>query len=327
MTINLPIAISFSPTPQQAGTYNIEVSAYNDISGPITEVITVTMIENIKGITVSDANTANAGIAKEFQIDVEYHGTASCLSVDFTNDGTIVDFYGDQAMCAQDPNYDIAKWISAIPVVPFTVSNVYDVNGSYKLKITGFNQVSRVEVTHAFVIIDFDCSVPPIKFVDPYPDKDYPKRIYRNKDVTVEAITDLACPIFKNIKRWKITKLDSTTREEIAGTSVYLDDDPYYIDDARKTAIRIPPHVLPYGVYKLTFDMTLDPSGTLGVVVTNSIHLYIEIERAPLIVKLFEGQTSSTIIGYGDTLSLKPGWFSLDPNILPAEDQVSYSAF
>ena len=310
--------------PVQVGTYTITVTADNSVTPPpITASVTIKIEENIGDITVSELNKAAAGEAKKFEIKVGSVGTDSCLMIDY-GDGSDAQFYGVATTCAKEPSYSAALLVSAIPPGPFTLTHTYDENGSYKLKQKGFNHVSSIEFEHSFAIINIPCDVPNLEIENHYNEIKYPKKYSKNDAIILEVLATLDCVVLTNEKRWKLEVIDPDS-ETITATHDLADpNSPYHLaDGATSSAIRIPPHFLPFGVYKLTFTMTIDSSGTDNVVLTNSISQYVEIKAAPLIVQVVAGQTTSTIVGFGETLKLNPAAFSINPNLKESEDPVS----
>ncbi|XP_072044193.1 polycystin-1-like isoform X2 [Amphiura filiformis] len=302
-----------------AGTYTITMTATNDVSdvgSPTSASVTITIEDNIKCITVTDVSIGvAAGEEKLLEVDISSIGTDSCLAVDYENSGIINEFYGHQPTCADHPDYDAASWISAIPVGTFSLSHIYTENGSYKCKITGFNRVSETIVEFPLGITPLDCTVPILTMSDHHANVDYPKKLFKSDPVQLESFTQLICPVLANGKRWKIEPMDCDTKAILS--SHYLDTpgNPYYNSDATNTAIRIPPRSLSIGCYKFTFEMTIDSDSTDGVVLTNSISQYCEVESAPLIIRLVCGQTTGSVVGYGDTINMYPQDCSSDPNL------------
>ncbi len=299
------------------------MTASNDV-GSQQSSITITTVDSFQCISVNDDASIGtpAGQSKQFDVHIDSIGTDSCLAIDY-GEGTLL-FYGHQPTCMDHPLYDDTKWSAlTIPISPFEIHHTYDENGSYKLTFTGFNLVSEVVREFPFAITGLSCTVPQLIIEDAHPYVDFPRTFFKRDPVILEVITKINCEVHNNDKRWKIELLDPETKEVQA--SYYLDDsnnpEPFYIPGAA-TSIRFPSRVLGLGLYKATFEMTIDPVDTGGVALTNSITEYIQVASSPLIIRCFKGQTTSIVIGHGETVDMNPEENSEDPNMPADVDQV-----
>jgi len=72
----------------------------------------------------------------------------------------------------------------------------------------------------------------------------------------------------------------------------------------------IPAKTLPYGIYELTFTVTMVNSPSL----TTSTSIYVQITSSDIIVNLLQYGTSMITSGHEQDLKLDPGTYSVDPD-------------
>lgn len=85
--------------------------------------------------------------------------------------------------------------------------------------------------------------------------------------------------------------------------------------------LALPPRYLAYGKYKFTINVTMINNG-VNTVFTKVAYTFIDVVESPIIAQLVAGSMSYVTIGQGQTFTIDPGTYSLDPDVDPSQSQV-----
>ena len=298
----------------QPGVYDVYCYADNQLNTTKVVKFDVILIESIKGITVTDLGLTKANLPRSLQINITDPGTNSSLMIDF-GDGSNVIVFG----CSSCTNaFSEAIWGGTLNFTSTIVEHVYKTNGTFYVRVYGWNLVSDFEVITLLTVSCFDCGTPSLSIRNGHPTWRQPRHVYRHNDMVIEAVTDLTrqCKIDTVVRTWDIQQLDLTTGTDVSGKTILTDlqiSDPKYIDDANSSEIRIPPfYPIDFGLYRFSHKVNVEfANGEAFNLVTDE---YVYIKQGDIKVAIVAGDQTAIKKGHGHTLLLQPGKLSVDPD-------------
>ncbi|XP_038068153.1 uncharacterized protein LOC119737688 [Patiria miniata] len=298
------------------GPYLVRVDASNDLPGLASDTVTVILQENIAGIQIMDLQATTANETKEFDISVASLGTTSCLVIDYGD--TTQEIFGNQVPCENHADYPGATWVQPL-TNSFRTSHIYTSLGSYHMTAFGFNLVSDASTDLFFAVSDLSCNSPQLFIRDGHPDWRGPRVAYFNQDMQIQGITDVKCKSYENMKVWDLQAVDPNTGLAVPGTAVKLTGLPpshrFYLPDADTAEIYIPPRTIPVGTWKFKYTVHMDQVSDDNIDYVAFANEYVQVRAAALKIQIFEGQTTSKVVGHGSSLKLQPGVLSRDPDL------------
>lgn len=140
-----------------------------------------------------------------------------------------------------------------------------------------------------------------------------PKEFLRSEDISIISIIDLDCiQSLSFIAQWLITNCTLSCESEINNDSSIKNT---------KSELFIPARTLSYGVYQLKLIIKMNMSSIL----LSSKFVYIKIIPSNIIVNLFLFGTSFITNNYRNDLVLNPGLYSINPDLIAFDFNVSFS--
>ena len=185
--------------------------------------------------------------------------------------------------------------------------------GSYQIVLKAKNSVSDQAIKLSFPVSSATCNQPRLAIQNGHQDFRKPLPIYKKNSEIFIGKTVLDCKItYTNKKEWAVEQVDSLTGEIVKVIDISA------IPSRSAAEFSLPGNFLPYGVYKLTYKVTMDTEGKIpaGEEFKSEDFTFINVIESQLSMS----GKSIIVVKYGDTVLLDPKFF--DPDSVPHGSQV-----
>lgn len=140
-----------------------------------------------------------------------------------------------------------------------------------------------------------------------------PVRLQRSESVFISSHLELNCTdTLKVTTKWKIVSCKSACSDEVSFDQLLV--------NTSHSDLYIPGRTLPYGIYKLILTTSMADARSLD----SSDHVYVEITQSNIVANLVWFGTSMITIDGNQNLTLDPGHFSIDPDEIKFNANVSH---
>jgi len=297
----------------------VNITAWNPLSSDNVQ-ITIYVGNTIKGLMIDDGNR-RVGKGEVYSLDISFEQTAPdmCVHVDFgdpeTDSGDVF-LYSNGSTCPQYPGVPIVGQVTN----PMTTTYSYPNNGRYSVSVTAGNFLHTETEEIMPTISNANCKRPELSIYNQRPNIYDPAEMLRVDDIVKEGFAVFNCEVtLQNTKEWKVEKLNSSTGEVVETVDLQGDS----ITGASTATLYIISQALAYGLYGITFTVTMDPTEFPdGDIFSSSITTYLNVVRTPLQPALEIGRSEKITRGYGQELWLQPALYSKDPDLPEGEPQV-----
>ncbi len=293
----------------QPGEYQVEVTAWTPVDSD-ARTLTVHMVGVSSGLRLTPpADDSQGGSSVTMELAMDELVGEFCILVDY-GDGTNRAYEFPTGACSAYTDVEAVTLTS--PTTPLT--HEYQDDGRYTVTVESFNSFQN-ETLHVDVTVSTaDCRDPYVIIENVAPDFRYPTKVQKSKTTHVYGSDDLDCSLLDNRKQWVIVEVNP------ADGSVISVIDTSSLDTTNKRELVLPKHFLPYGLYKLTFTVTMTfhtnpelATRYAGQFVGSAI-TYIQVGKSDLIVRIVDGGMSYMTVGGDTDLELEPEMHSLDPD-------------
>uniref|UniRef100_T1ISY4 PLAT domain-containing protein n=1 Tax=Strigamia maritima TaxID=126957 RepID=T1ISY4_STRMM len=245
----------------------------------------------------------------------------ACIIVDFA-DNSSLEMYGSKDICekqkSDNPMFINANWIKTPSTIfPMNITHTYNEKNNYNVTLYGFTAKST-RISSAMIFIN---SYP----YRPKPDAWilinstqylYPLTIRRSDDRFIETGTTITYNESLSLETrfdWTIWEVDENNGVKDLRGKNWLDN---YSESTKKSYLYIKAKFLPYGLYKVVFNYSVEKVG--GKELANPLVLwsftYLRIISSDLIPVIINNAVRYIERGYGQMILLNPMTLSIDPD-------------
>ena len=273
----------------------------------------------MKGLQVTD-NDIQVGKDQPYAIDISFEKTASdmCVLVDFgdKDDDSDVFLFSNTSSCPQYPGVSIQGPVTN----PMTVAYTYAANGQYKINVTAGNLLHTQSLTLTTTISSAKCKRPTVSIFEQHPHIYDPLTHNRKDSLVMEGAAIFDCDVtVQNLKKWEAMRLDETTGEVLETIDLNVDT----VKGAESAVLLLPEQFLGYGLFRLDFTVTMDPSKFPdGDIFASSQFSFVKVLKSSLKASIIAGNARKITRGYGQSIAFQPGLLSEDPDVPEGEPQV-----
>ena len=312
------------------GTYTVQIGSWNPLDDWLwlDKPMTVEVLSRIGPIFIDDFNQINdKNETKPFNIRLGKMGLKTCITVDF-GDGSKVQFFGNVESCKA--RYQTLTENDVTPVdhvaKNFDINHVFEVQGLYKVIVTGFDERGYAEESLDVTIFRMPCKVPqvwlPVNETSWLRPERVPKN-YRSKPYQVASASVLECNKTVNtFMEWSCYSVD-IKKDPQSQTGLIEELTEIQINETvpsyTSSLIDIPGLTLETGLYKLVFKLEIE-TGVAGLPLFKTAYTYFNVTQSPLVPGFIKGSVSKVTRGWGQTLKLDAKAFSIDPDDPMATD-------
>ena len=323
------------------GTYTISLN----VSNPVFWVVvtkTIVIQRGIFDLELSDHGPRPRNTTIEYELDTGNIGTDVCYFVDFrdvTSEINWLAFWGHRSTCAnrypehfEDP--EILRFTSVSNTYleglansdlspNITLTNMFQQQNAYKIRIVAHNQVSEVEIDLKTAVTKGLCYYPILSVREknqcdqyyPFCDEDGNREYFASRDVFVYSTAYLNCTSAKYaMYTWRAFSVDESDDTE---NEIYdLGDSEMSGFTRRELAIKSA--VLSYGLYR--FELNVSMWGEIGV---ESLEFtYLRVVPTPLVVKITGG--SERLVRWNEIVYVDGESDTFDPDEPATNDGIRY---
>ncbi|XP_018008164.1 uncharacterized protein LOC108665866 [Hyalella azteca] len=297
----------FNLTYPAVGPVTFIVGAYNTKQGWVTgPPINVTFVDKIAGFSLSDDGAlGSVNVSKPVISNFEILTPISCLMINW-GDNSTEETYGDQATCWMGfPELPFRGTITSNQILNHTYmqEGIFTVSGlAYDLSLNALT--SQLVV----VVADIPCKMPNVSIADSV------KQVYnaptqiKSLPIRVQSNTIIECNRTVTVKRyWTVTMVNGTTGQALAEKPI-----EGIVSSWNYTTLILDALFLDIGFYKFTYTVDIQASKIVSLV--RSDFTYYQVIRSNLSASILPGGITSTSRAFMQSLDLKPGTESVDPD-------------
>lgn len=270
----------------------------------------------LQGLAIEDQSNVTEPNRRHFQVRLEDVGTDSCLLIDYADPEDIEPLslaYGNEDTCSELYGKEHQFKLVGELERQLELDHYYPVPGNYVVSLRAGNQLpeSRQALELVVLVMEIDCRPPLVQIKNRVDDFTNATEVWRSKPIQLYAKTHVDCNASIVITRvWEGFLLDPDTGEVLE----IIDLTP--LDSYTKTFLYVPPFYLKKGIYLFQFSITLRSSDNSHPLLPfhTMEGTHVNVVPSPIIGQMSDGAQSRVIRGWGQTLRLAPGNFSLDPD-------------
>lgn len=306
------------------GTYIVQIGAWNPLDDWLwlEKSFSVEVLSRIGPIFIDDFNQiSDKNETKPFNIRLAKMGIKTCITVDF-GDGSRVKFFGNAVSCkARYQTITDADVGFVDPVLKsFDINHIYEVQGLYKVTVTGFDERGYAEENLDVTIFKMPCKVPqvwlPVNETSWLRAERVPKN-YRSKPYQVASSSVLECnKTVQTYMEWSCYKVE-IKKDPQSQTGLIEELTEIQINETvpsyQSSMIDIPGLTLETGLHKLVFKLEIE-TGVPGLPLFKTAYTYFNVTQSPLIPGFVKGSISKVTRGWGQTLKMDAKAYSIDPD-------------
>ena len=318
------------------GTYDVSISAWNPVDGWFTKSTIVEVLSRVGPVTVDDfLILSDYNETKHFNIKLDRCGKKTCVVVDFGDDdseGVSYQFYGNPDSCRIRFPVLTDDDVKPLDIYEknFDVTHVYQKRGMYKMHVYGFDERYYSEALLDLTIFRLPCNAPNVflpKNHTSFANLEAIPKVWKSKSFQTPSKASVECNVTTpTYMKWRVYQVElqkdenSQVGQKEILTEIQINDT---VPSWNRGVLDIPPLTLQeYGLYKLVFRFdieTYEPS----IQFFKEAYTYVNITKSPLMPVLLDGSPSKVSRGWGQTITMFPSKFSIDPDF--PEERVSYS--
>nr|AKN21724.1 PKD1L-1 [Schmidtea mediterranea] len=297
----------FSYTFSTMGDFNVSFKVYNPIDQAFIEN-TLTIGSSIQNTQISTRPlTLMPNYFGYISIQWSVISTESCICVDFANNTKLI--YGAMSGCSNCSGYLFANRKPSNNLLEILVR--FSTEGDYNIKVFIYNDYESAFANRTIPVTYAQCAPPVVSMTyTQFQNPMTPQKDIRSSQIIVSAVVlDLPCILTKNnMKLWSATLMDPIYLTPIKAVDMSI------IPTSNNTQLIIPPRFLNYGLYKLTFSVTMDKNVTIYTFQSSNF-TYLFIDKSPIIVGLSSGGISLIVNGIDQNICFTPLQYSQDPDL------------
>ena len=280
------------------------VLAENAVSSGTTS-FKIRIQQIVRGLDINSDCPNKLGNPTTFRITIDQVGTESCYLLKFGNNSQNFLFKNAENTICEQGFVDLADKTEVFSGNTFNVTYTYGFIDVYWPRFIGSNLVSKTWKFHKSVVLHDTCRYPDVNVFNIGRNTSLAPKIFRAKLFFVDTQNKITCEASKTTSfLWEVSSVnlaegENDTLETMPPTTS--------ISNPR---FRIDPRLLPYGLYKMRFSITM--LGIDGVVGFDDA--FLEIVESPMIATIAGG--SGLAKGFQQNVTLDASG-SQDPDVGP----------
>ncbi|XP_062619009.1 polycystin-1-related protein-like [Saccostrea cucullata] len=287
---------------QYVGSHLISVNVSNGLYFEYKE-FSITLEEIVNPYSLKNNGPKMAFDLMTFTLKLSNPGTNPCY-LWFMGDFSTIIIYGEN-VCrekAQLNNYEYRAWNVSNEI---RHQHMYKTNGTFNVKVTGFNVVSSQSISNIGVITGVNCYYPVVHIIGGGQRIDEPVAMYRSEWINLESSAEINCPATSGPEyHWKIFKIQQGNTYLNRVFSSY----DVNVTSTDHFKILFPPITFTPGLYRISLNVSM-----IGIPGMFSEHYtYLNITKTPLVVRISGGTARN--IGYDSNLTLNAHEMTYDPD-------------
>ena len=329
------------------GTYDMTISAWNpadsqlggmDDSGWFYKTTKVEVLARVGPIQVDDfLILSDYNETKRFNVKLDRCGQKTCVVVDFGDDDSDNPsylYYGNLESCQiRFPDLK-AEDVEPLNIheKTFDVEHIFERRGMYKMHVYGFDERHYAEALLDLTIFRLPCNAPSVylpKNHTSFLNAEQIPKVWKSKSFQTPSKASVECNVTTpTYMKWRVYSVElqkdensQVGKKEIL-TEIQINDT---VPSWNRGVLDIPPLTLDYGLHKLVFRFdieTYEPS----IQFFKEAFTYVNITKSPLMPVLLDGSPSKVSRGWGQTITMFPNKFSIDPDS-PEDRNFNYTWF
>ena len=286
------------------GSHLISVNASNGLYFEYKD-FNITMEEIINPYSLNNDGPKKAYQSMTFVLKLSNPGTNPCFIWKLGDISRQIMY--NKNNCQKQEGIDVENYEHRIWNISDEIrhQHMYTTNGTFKVKVTLINLVSRQIIENIAVITGVDCFYPIVHIIGGGQRIDEPVGMYRSEWINLESSAEVNCSASRGPEyHWKIFKVQ---QGDNYFSSVF---DSYEVSAIQMDHFKIlfPPNTFSPGLYRISLNVSM-----IGIPGISSEHYtYLNISKTPLVVKISGGTARN--IGYDSTLILDAYEMTRDPD-------------
>jgi hypothetical protein len=284
------------------GSHVITVNASNGLYSEYKE-FNIILEEIVKPYLLKNDGPKMAYDLMTFTLELANPGTNPCY-LWFMGDFSPIIIYGE-VNCkekAELNNYEYKAWNISNTI---RHQHMFQSNGTFNVRVTGFNLVSSQSINDIGVITGINCYYPDVHIIGGGQRIDEPVDMYRSEWINLESSAEINCPASTGPEyHWRIFKIQQgdTYLNRVFST--------YEVSAISTDHFKIlfPPNTFSPGLYRISLNVSM--IGIPGI--SSEDYTYLNITKTPLVVRISGGTARN--IGYDSKLVLNAFEMTYDPD-------------